>query len=79
MKFKDADLIGVPYRITIGKKVADGVVELFDRRAKQRRCEAERGCNEGADTRDWRVTLAKLVSTAPGAVACLVTTRMQCN
>ena len=34
VKFKDADLIGVPYRVTIGKKVADGVVELFDRRAK---------------------------------------------
>ena len=31
VKFKDADLIGIPYRITIGKKVADGVVELFDR------------------------------------------------
>ena len=35
VKFKDADLIGIPYRITIGKKVADGMVELFDRRAKQ--------------------------------------------
>jgi len=34
VKFKDADLIGIPYRITIGKKVADGLVELFDRRAK---------------------------------------------
>ena len=34
VKFKDADLIGIPYRITIGKKAADGVVELFDRRAK---------------------------------------------
>ena len=35
VKFKDADLIGVPYRITIGKKVSEGVVELFDRRTKQ--------------------------------------------
>jgi prolyl-tRNA synthetase len=35
VKFKDADLVGVPYRITIGKKAADGVVELFDRRTKQ--------------------------------------------
>jgi len=35
VKFKDADLIGIPYRITIGKKVADGVCELFDRRAKK--------------------------------------------
>ena len=35
VKFKDADLIGIPYRITIGKKVGEGVVELYDRRAKQ--------------------------------------------
>jgi len=35
VKFKDADLIGVPYRVTIGKKTADGVVELYDRRTKQ--------------------------------------------
>ena len=35
VKFKDADLIGIPYRITIGKKIVDGVVELFDRRAKK--------------------------------------------
>ena len=35
VKFKDADLIGIPYRITIGKKVAEGLVELFNRRTKQ--------------------------------------------
>jgi len=35
VKFKDADLIGIPHRITIGRKIADGVVELFDRRTKQ--------------------------------------------
>jgi len=35
VKFKDADLIGIPFRITLGKKIGDGVVELFDRRAKQ--------------------------------------------
>jgi len=35
VKFKDADLIGVPYRITVGKKISDGVVELFDRRVKK--------------------------------------------
>ncbi|HMJ24620.1 MAG TPA: proline--tRNA ligase, partial [Pyrinomonadaceae bacterium] len=35
VKFKDADLIGIPYRITLGKKVADELVELFDRRTKQ--------------------------------------------
>jgi prolyl-tRNA synthetase len=35
VKFKDADLIGIPYRITIGKKIADGLVELFERRGQQ--------------------------------------------
>jgi prolyl-tRNA synthetase len=35
VKFKDADLIGIPYRITVGKKITEGLVELFDRRAKQ--------------------------------------------
>ena len=34
VKFKDADLIGIPYRVTIGKKIAEGMVELFDRRTK---------------------------------------------
>lgn len=31
VKFNDADLIGIPYRITIGKKAKDGIVELHDR------------------------------------------------
>jgi prolyl-tRNA synthetase len=31
VKFKDAELIGVPYRINIGKKLADRQVELIDR------------------------------------------------
>lgn len=35
VKFKDADLIGIPYRITVGKKAAAGVVELFDRRERK--------------------------------------------
>ena len=34
VKFKDADLIGIPYRVTVGKKVSEGLVELFDRKAK---------------------------------------------
>lgn len=34
VKFKDADLIGIPYRITVGKKLAQGKVEVVDRRAK---------------------------------------------
>ncbi len=35
VKFKDADLIGIPYRLTIGKKIADGNVELFTRDTKE--------------------------------------------
>ncbi len=31
VKFKDADLIGIPYRINVGKKLAEGKVELVDR------------------------------------------------
>jgi prolyl-tRNA synthetase len=34
VKFKDADLIGIPYRVTIGKKISEGAVELFDRKLK---------------------------------------------
>jgi prolyl-tRNA synthetase len=35
VKFKDADLIGIPYRVTVGKKLAGGQVEVIDRRTKQ--------------------------------------------
>jgi prolyl-tRNA synthetase len=35
VKFKDADLIGIPWRITVGKKAAQGRVEIVDRRSKQ--------------------------------------------
>ncbi|MFL6336059.1 MAG: proline--tRNA ligase [Pyrinomonadaceae bacterium] len=35
VKFKDADLIGIPFRLTVGKKVTDGKVELFDRATRQ--------------------------------------------
>lgn len=31
VKFKDAELIGIPYRINIGKKLSEGKVELVDR------------------------------------------------
>jgi prolyl-tRNA synthetase len=35
VKFKDADLLGIPIRITVGKKAAEGVVEYKLRREKQ--------------------------------------------
>jgi prolyl-tRNA synthetase len=31
VKFKDADLVGIPYRINVGKKTAGGIVELVTR------------------------------------------------
>ncbi len=35
VKFNDADLIGIPYRITVGKKITDGFVELTARSTRQ--------------------------------------------
>jgi prolyl-tRNA synthetase len=35
VKFKDADLIGIPYRITIGKKLPQSLVEVVERRSKK--------------------------------------------
>jgi prolyl-tRNA synthetase len=34
VKFKDADLIGIPYRITIGKKLGAGNIEFVERRTR---------------------------------------------
>lgn len=35
VKFKDADLVGIPYRINVGKKAASGQVELVTRKFSQ--------------------------------------------
>jgi len=35
VKFKDAELIGIPIRITVGKKLAQGEVEIFSRSDRQ--------------------------------------------
>ena len=38
VKFKDADLIGVPYRVTVGKrKLEQGLAEIFERSTKRMR------------------------------------------
>jgi prolyl-tRNA synthetase len=37
VKFKDAELIGIPWRITVGKKLVDGRVEVVERRTKTAR------------------------------------------
>jgi len=31
VKFKDADLVGIPFRLTVGRKITDGLVELTER------------------------------------------------
>ncbi len=36
VKFKDADLVGVPYRINVGKKLVDGIVEVVTRAGSTR-------------------------------------------
>ena len=33
-KFKDAELIGIPVRITVGNKLSQGIVEVFSRKEK---------------------------------------------
>ena len=35
VKFKDADLVGIPYRVTVGKKVTEGTVEVVHRSTRQ--------------------------------------------
>jgi len=35
VKFKDADLVGIPLRVTIGKKLKEGKVELFRRATRE--------------------------------------------
>jgi prolyl-tRNA synthetase len=35
VKFKDADLIGIPYRIVTGKSLKSGKVELVERAGKK--------------------------------------------
>jgi prolyl-tRNA synthetase len=34
-KFKDDDLIGIPYRINVGKKLTEGLVEMVERRSRR--------------------------------------------
>lgn len=36
VKFKDMELIGIPYRVTVGRGIADGKVELVDRSSNEK-------------------------------------------
>ena len=42
VKFKDAELLGVPTIVVVGKGLADGVVEVKDRATGERRGRAGR-------------------------------------
>ena len=35
VKFKDADLVGIPYRVNVGKKVTEGTVEVVQRSTRE--------------------------------------------
>ncbi len=35
VKFKDADLVGIPFRVTVGKKVTEGIVEVVFRETRE--------------------------------------------
>jgi prolyl-tRNA synthetase len=35
VKFKDADLVGIPWRINVGKKVTEGKVEVVSRSTRK--------------------------------------------
>jgi prolyl-tRNA synthetase len=35
VKFKDADLVGIPWRVTVGRKAGEGLVEVTERSTRQ--------------------------------------------
>ncbi len=35
VKFKDAELIGIPFRVTVGKRAGEGIVEIVNRQNKE--------------------------------------------
>jgi prolyl-tRNA synthetase len=52
VKFKDADLVGIPYRINVGKKVTEGKVEVVSRSTRK---------SEDANIPDIETTFTQLV------------------
>ena len=57
VKFNDADLIGVPYRVTIGKKIKDSKVELLTRKGR-----ASEDVDTGVVVQKLKAELADLIS-----------------
>ena len=37
VKFKDMELIGIPYRITVGRKAQEGILEFTDRYSEEKK------------------------------------------
>jgi prolyl-tRNA synthetase len=62
VKFKDADLVGIPYRINIGKKLAEGKVELVNRTGTQ--AGASGNISEDVDISQISALLKKLLTAA---------------
>jgi prolyl-tRNA synthetase len=56
VKFKDADLIGIPFRITVGKKLGEGKVEFVERRT---RASAEIPVGEAIDHLRQKIAAAR--------------------
>jgi len=58
IRFADADLVGVPLRITIGKKLAEGVIELKHRGSGEQETVSPAGAparlRELVDAAVWR-------------------------
>jgi prolyl-tRNA synthetase len=55
VKFKDADLVGIPYRINIGRGVVDGKVEFLDRL---------RNVSEDVDLKDVTAKVSSQITSA---------------
>lgn len=56
VKFKDAELIGVPFRVTVGKRIAEGVVEISERSTGE---SVDAKLEEAADVLRKRIEAAK--------------------
>ena len=66
VKFKDADLIGVPWRVVVGKKLGAGSVELGERRTRQT---ADVPVTEAAEAVRQRLASASQIQFPPGVTA----------
>ncbi len=49
MKFKDAELIGVPTIVVVGRGLADGTIEVKDRRSGRARRDGGRAVDAAVD------------------------------